>query len=288
MKINSYKSIWEYDPTTRCYARKQKLKYPLQFFDNRFTRKIPYMKSLAALLGKKPQGVDYYRFYESFIKRRDQGKWINEYQELKKVLKSVYGIDLCDPKRILDISGEPGFFARDAQSQGHEVSVTAYADNVALAMKQYLNLESKTYNYNSDSLQDIYQGEPGFDYIFIRYSIGFCLDIQTLFSHLRKLLNENGMLIVTYTDASRSIIARWMFEDYTYLKQYDTNFLINVLENERYTNIGTTNLFTNKWDDSMHPVQKLLSKLYTRSIFKGVGLKERYQTQCLIVAFKGT
>lgn len=107
--------------------------------DNRLFRKLPFLSTACGLLGRKPQGVDCYRNYEKFLADNNRGSWQNEFSEVDSELAEL-GHDLHH-KNILDISGEPGFFAHDAQQVCSDVKVTAFADNVSVAMTQFLRLD---------------------------------------------------------------------------------------------------------------------------------------------------
>lgn len=267
--IDTYKSKWLHSKLTGNYKRLQKEKYPLEWLASvikPLTFIVPKMKGLVSLLGRKPQGVDFYKHYTDEI---DLGKFGTKWEgEFKDISERLANKNTClDNKEILDISGEPGFFASDAKSIAKRIIVTAFADEVAKAMKEKLGLEAYKYDYQEDTLLSIFHRQI-FDIIFVRYSIGFCVDLANFIKDCKSVLKKDGLIYISFSPASRAVCARWMFDDYTYLRQYTREYLKNTAHNLGLYSVGEWDDGSYQWDKDKHPVQKIISRYYIDSIFK--------------------
>lgn len=282
-KINTYKSTWLYSAETGNYSRSQKDRYLFEWFDNRLLRKLPILADACPLLGRKPQGVDYYRHYEEFLADGNRGPWQNEFPQVQKDLLEL-GHDL-HLKNILDISGEPGFFAHDAEEVCSDVDVTAFADNVSDAMAQLLRLNSNVYDFNTDSLEKKFSNRL-FDWIFVRYAIGFCENLEKFAQEASAILKAGGHVYITYSPPSRAICARWMFDDYTYLRLYSLEYMKDTFAKQGFEVSAQVHLNSYRWDWGMHAIQRILSKLYTRRIFRSAETEEFFQSNVLIIFHK--
>lgn len=279
-QVDTYKSIWTYSESTGNYERVQKKKYRFEWFDKRFFRRLPILSAACPLLGRKAQGVDFYRYYEKFLSDGNRGSWQNEFSQVHSELAEL-GHDLVQ-KSVLDISGEPGFFGHDAQSVCSEVEVTAFAENVSDAMARFLHLNSTVYDFNTDSLKEKFSTQL-FDWVFVRYAIGFCEDLEKFAQETPAVLKPGGHVYITYSPPSRAIFARWMFDDYTYLRLYSLNYMKETFAKQGFEVVADIHLNLYRWDWGMHFIQRLLSRLHTRRIFQGAEPQEFFQSNVLIV-----
>lgn len=89
--------------------------------------------------------------------------------------------------------------------------VTAVTKEVADMMADKLLLNTRAYDFNQESLHALIQDQ--YDLGFIRYSIGFCKDLLPFIQSLKKMLVPGGMVYISFSPASRAVMARWMFDD---------------------------------------------------------------------------
>lgn len=101
--------------------------------------------------------------------------------------------------------------------------MTAFAESVTPYIES-LGIESMKFDFNSDSLLDAYSANA-LDIVFARYCIGFCLDLEKFFKEISTILKKEGLFYTSFSPASRAVCARWMFDDYTYLKQWTVSFV---------------------------------------------------------------
>lgn len=233
-EIDTYKSTWLYCSGCGCYSRAQKLSYPLERLASILLPLFWYVPKLNGFLhslGRKQQGVDFYRYYSKQLASGHRGPWAGQSDMVASELRSAGLLQDWNGCKVLEISGEPGFFAQDLMHSGAEIVVSAFADDVASAMASNLGLKTFTYDFNADDIVHNVEATEGlgqFDFIFIRFAIGFCQDMSALMQKLTSLLKPDGHIYISFSPASRAVLLRWMFDDYTYLRQYTEKFLTEV------------------------------------------------------------
>ena len=79
-----------------------------------------------------------------------------------------------------------------------------------------------------------------------------------------------------------------MFDDYTYLRQYSKKYFKEIFSDQGLYTIGEFDHGRYLWDEKLHWLQKLFSKVYTRKLFKGVNSLEHYQHSVAIVLTKAS
>lgn len=229
--VDSYKSTWYDCAECGCYSRSQKSRYPHETVASALLGMfggVPKLNGFLKSLARKEQGVDFYRYYSDQLTSPDRGPWAGQSDMVTAELRKEDLLDSWQGKRVLEISGEPGYFASDLMQAGADVLVSAFADDVARAMTDHLKLKTFTYDFNADDITsrvEAYGGGEPYDFIFIRFAIGFCLDVPLLMLKLSPLLKEGGLLYISFSPASRVVPLRWMFDDYTYLRQYTEEHL---------------------------------------------------------------
>lgn len=224
--VDTYKSTWYDCAACGCSSRNQKTRYPHEVVPGALLSvfgSVPKVNGFLKSLARKEQGVDFYRYYSDQLTSPDRGPWGGQSDMVTAELKNEGLLDSWKGKRVLEISGEPGYFAYDLAEAGADVLVSAFADDVARAMTDHLKLKTFTYDFNADDITskvEAHGGREPYDFIFIRFAIGFCLDVPELMRKLSPLLKEGGLLYISFSPASRTVMLRWMFDDYTYLRQY--------------------------------------------------------------------
>ncbi|GAA5262957.1 methyltransferase domain-containing protein [Methanocalculus sp. MC3] len=281
IKIDTYKSVWYQDIETGNYIRCQKEFYQYETYLNPIKPllgKIPLFRCWVYNLTRKEQGVDYYKYYVQIIEpgiHGDRGKWNLEFDTLHSRLNNDMGISL-NGKRLLDISGEPGFFGFDAKAIAKTVVVTAFADEVACVIQDKLDLKSYKYNFNEDSLINIFD-DKSFDFIFVRSAIGFCEDIKVFFEECYRLLSKDGCIYISFSPASRAVCARWMFDDYTYLRQYTKDYMLRIAQSAGFSPLMEWDDGSYLWDKDFTYLHRFFTKRYVTSIFSGLPENEKKQ-----------
>jgi hypothetical protein len=230
-EIDTYKSTWLHCGSCGCYSRSQKTGYPYEGVAKALSLlfgQVPKLNGFLHSLGRKKQGVDFYRYYSDQLASGERGPWAGQSDMVTTELRGAGLLQDWAGCKVLEISGEPGFFAQDLMKAGADIMVSAFADDVGRAMTERLGVRTFTYDFNADDIVRKVEltGNTGpFDFIVIRFAIGFCQDVPGLMRRLSSLLKPGGLLYVSLSPASRAVLLRWMFDDYTYLRQYTEAFL---------------------------------------------------------------
>lgn len=226
--INTYKSYWYQCKSCSNIKREKKEKYLLEDFATFIVNKFPsYLNKIPKIRGipsffnpfiSKPIEKDFYDYYlmdESID--LNTTKWADEFERF--CAYTLPKINLNEIK-LLDISGEPGFFAYKAKQNDRfkEVAVTAYSENVANRIKNKFGLTSFKYDFQKDKLNNITNEK--YNLITIRSAINFCLKIDEFLNDLEKCLDEKSYVYVSFSEPSLGVALRWQYDDYTYLKLY--------------------------------------------------------------------
>ena len=260
-KIRTYKSDWDRCDSCGCFVRHARARFPLEGIASLIPAAGGRAIALKRLLGKKEMGVDYYRYYEDVLGSGSLGKWQGEYATFRERLHSV-GLSLGN-RRFLDISGEPGFFAAAAKKDGAtDVTVTAFADNVADAIQKNLQLNAVSYDFNRQSLSE--RVSSRFDFIACRYALGFCERLDAFFSEIARIAAADAHVYISVSPPSLAICSRWMFDDYTYLRQYTIDFIRVAAMKNGLQPVHVFDDGTYRFDAGLHWAQRLLTSVYRR------------------------
>lgn len=229
--INTYKHYWVYCEVCGNAVRFRKERYIFDFIPKRFLSKLPKGSTLFFLLNRQKDKEDFYDYYleNNQMHVSAQGtKWEGELDSLTKELLK-FDISLKD-KKVLDISGGPGFLAQELKNICKEVVVTEYSQVSVDRMKNILKLDVFKYDYNSDEINRIINNQ--FDIVLIRYSINFCQDVKRMLSSLKKILHNDSIVYVSFVPPTLGVYLRWQFDDYTYHILYDPETLARLFAEE--------------------------------------------------------
>lgn len=73
-----------------------------------------------------------------------------------------------------------------------------------------------------------------YNFILVRYAIGFCEDQNSFVDQCHKLLRDGGIVYISNSPASSAVCTRWMFDDYTYLRQFTSDNLTKTFIDNRF------------------------------------------------------
>ncbi|MEY4964936.1 MAG: Methyltransferase domain [Pseudomonadota bacterium] len=132
------------------------------------------------------------------------------------------GIDISG-KSVLEISGGPGFLAREVQKTAKRVVVTEFSDSSAESMLRHLGVQAIRYDYNSDNISDSVSGL--FDIVVIIYSIGYCKDLRSFLRSLKNVMHENSVIYVCHSPGTLGLMLRWQFDEYTLIRCWNEDVL---------------------------------------------------------------
>jgi ubiquinone/menaquinone biosynthesis C-methylase UbiE len=165
----------------------------------------------------------YYDLYKSVAATgsADGTKWAHETEALLAQL-ARHDVRVAG-QEVLDISGGPGFLARDLSSTVKRVVVTEYSDESVEGMRAALGLDVRKYDFNNDELHARVDGT--FDVVLIRYSINFCQNLGAFGRELRRVMRPGGFVWVSFVLPTLGCCLRWMHDEYTYHALYSPETL---------------------------------------------------------------
>jgi len=215
--IDSYKHMWHLCNDCGTTVREGKEKLSL---DNFLTRAIIRNTKLNKIYGETllfhpeiDSNNGFYTYYKEQAKKGVKGtKWENQIEEIFASFQE-YGITLKD-KRVLDISGGPGFLSKTMEQQGAEVVLTEFAQEAADGIKDALNLDARKFDYNTDRIHKVVDGK--FDLIICMYSISYCGNIKSFVKDLKEISHPDTLIYLIYPVPSLGLFLRGQFEEYTY------------------------------------------------------------------------
>jgi 2-polyprenyl-3-methyl-5-hydroxy-6-metoxy-1,4-benzoquinol methylase len=162
---------------------------------------------------------NFYSYYQDTATLApSQTKYRTETQDLLDEL-ARQGIDLAG-RSILDISGGPGFLARDLSTIARRIVVTEYSATAVEGMAQHLGVHAARFDYNTENVADVVKGP--FDVVLIRYSINFCLDLPRFARSLRNIVTPDAIVYVSFVAPTLGFLLRWQHDEYTVNRLYTT------------------------------------------------------------------
>jgi hypothetical protein len=176
--VDTYKHLWFTCNDCGTVVRERKEKYAYDTPVYRFLIKNlilgrPFRPNLLPLPTVRQDERHFYDYYNEVAKTGEKGtKWESANDRIITNLEK-FGIDVKD-KKILDISGGPGFLTKRLKPLAKLVVVTEFSKDAVNGMTKALDIEGVKYDYNSDRLSSCVNDK--FDIIIIVYSIGFCND----------------------------------------------------------------------------------------------------------------
>lgn len=221
-RLRSYKHWWWWCTDCGNVVRERRSVYLAERCLPRSVSGALPMRVRKALLREEDVVKDeakYYDYYATVSALGDSRgtKWERETETLQHQL-SRYGVTLSG-REVLDISGGPGYLARDLGATAKRVVVTEYSDDSVQGMRTNLGVDARKYDFNADVLSSCVDGR--FDLVLVRYAINFCRDLNTFARQLRRVVREDGIVLVSFVLPTLGCCLRWMHDEYTYHALYN-------------------------------------------------------------------
>ena len=216
--LNTYKHYAIVCDDCQCVTHIKKSKYIIEFFIPRGVAKriLPAKAFLRLYSDKGDFKAD--AFYDSSaFDSTDTTTWrASEVLQVKDQL-SLAGISV-ENKKILDISGGPGYVGSYLKQNGANVVVTEFSISTVEMMRDIHGLQSVTFDYTTEDISA--KLDDKFDLVMIRSSIIFCPNLDLLVEQLRKILNPSGTIFVESILPSYGEIFWWQQLEYKFPKIY--------------------------------------------------------------------
>lgn len=193
-KVNTYKHWCYVCNDCNNVFHKKKSKYLLEWILPRaLLRRVLPQRAFVRIFRADSDFVadDFYAVYADRCRVIDE-RARTEYTQLLDTL-SAAGVDVAG-KVVLDVSGGPGHVGKRLGESCKRAVVTEFSASATKAMSDVLGIETVTFDYNNDQLEDVVDAK--FDLILLRSSIIFCEQLEELIISLRKVLTPNGHILV--------------------------------------------------------------------------------------------
>ena len=252
--VDSYKSLYYSCDNCGVLKRNRKEKY---FFDNFFLKYLIKKSPLNKLIGsnlltndkinENSNNSSVYEYYAEVLNANQTikgTKWESIYNTLFYQLNENK-IELAN-KTILDISGGPGFIAKELDKHAKKVYITEFSDYACKAMKENLEMEVLKFDYSKDNISKLFSNK--FDVVLIINSIFFCNDIKSFFESLKDIIEEDGFVIIHTINPSLGTIIKEQFVDYTYEVLYPPSIIEEELIKNGFKKISAQDFNIRRYD----------------------------------------
>lgn len=216
--LNTYKHYAIVCDDCHCVTHVKKTKYIVEYFIPRGIAKriLPAKAFLRLYSDKGDFKAD--AFYDSTaFDSTDATTWrASEVLQVNDQL-SLAGI-IVENKKILDISGGPGYVGANLKQHGANVVVTEFSISTVEMMRNVHDLQALTFDYTTEDISKKFDDK--FDLIMIRSSIIFCPNLDLLVGQLKKILSSSGTIFVESILPSYGEIFWWQQLEYKFPKIY--------------------------------------------------------------------
>ena len=170
-------------------------------------------------------------------------KWEGESQSVTNELKE-WDVSLKD-KNVLEISGGPGYFAKELSPFCKRWVVTEYSQISADKMRDTLGLETIKFDYNSDYLPALI--DETFDIVFLRHGIDFCLDIRKFLMSVKKVIHKDSVIYCSFVQPTLASCLRWSLDEFTFPIMYTPETIQKLFAEEGFVAFGKREQGSRHW-----------------------------------------
>ena len=90
----------------------------------------------------------------------------------------------------------------------------------------------------------------------------FCLDVPKFVKDLKKILRPNSQIYIDLVPPTLGVFLRWQFDDYTFLRLYNTKTIINIFEGEGFKLLSTGEHASINYLENYSTAMKLAQLIY--------------------------
>lgn len=198
-------------------------------------RKLLPEKAFMRLFSDKGD-FNYENFYDSFVDETNNAteKRMSDIDQVLDTLK-YFNYDLTD-KKVLDVSGGPGFVAGHLNTIANECNTTEHSELAANAIAKQFGIKAKRFDYNKDTLHEIYPEK--FDLILIRSSVIFCEDVDSLVNSFSKMLKNDGCVLIESIVPSVGEVLWWQTLEFKFPRIHSQETLEKYFYKNNFNFIG--------------------------------------------------
>lgn len=257
-KIKTYKSIWISCDNCGNIVRILRDRFPLEFVPKRLFGSTKFQQNPTGIRGqlyhvlyRAEEGDEIYDYYLDESQKARGGyslsskgtKWEGESEHLLGELLE-WGVTLND-KKVLEISGGPGFVAQELLSECRKWMVTEYNQSSVEKMKKVLGLDVIKFDFNTDNLCELV--DDTFDLVFLRHGINYCTDARKLLSSIKKIIHKDSLIYCSFTQPTLASCLRWSLDDYVFAVLYNPETIQKLFAEEGFISFGKREQGTRHW-----------------------------------------
>lgn len=259
--FNTYKHIvYMCNDCNSVFHLNNKKKYFLEYlFPSKLSKKILPLKAFARLYHLSQDDLSREKFYNIYVgqlEKLDPAR-ISEVEELKDTFK-IAGIDIQN-KKILDISGAPGFIV-NLLKKDNEIEFTELNSDVVNYISKKTNTKGYQYDYFKGDLTKIVQNN--YDIVLIRSSIIFCPDLDKFVSEISNIIANKGTVLVQTILPSCGEIFVWQQSEYKFPRIYSQSIIESIFYKygfKKAFNLRINGNYTGiKWRGNKNSLSKLI------------------------------
>jgi 2-polyprenyl-3-methyl-5-hydroxy-6-metoxy-1,4-benzoquinol methylase len=239
--INTYKNIWFSCTSCRNISRRSKTKLLVRSLPKALDRWKPNLKTFllkyepwVETSSKRSTIYDYEWAFDSGI----EGKGTKYEKECEFYDKRFDELEInISGKKIIDISGGPGFLCAHLKKRAARVVMTEYSAMAVDLAREKLKLEAFQYDFNTHSLESVLEQNMGpekFDIVLCRFAINFCWDLKAFIRSVEHVLAPGGIVYLSYVKPTLGACMRWQFQDMTYNMLYTPETVTRMLEDRGF------------------------------------------------------
>jgi 2-polyprenyl-3-methyl-5-hydroxy-6-metoxy-1,4-benzoquinol methylase len=223
-EVNTYKHLWDVCGNCGTAYRTLKNKFLFSFIPIRYLR---FNEKLAQDVSKIYDN-HYNTNQNAEINRKDACEFYEKYIIGEKI--EIAG------RNVLDISGGGGHFINEFIKYGANVSLTEYNQvSIGYAKKTY-GIDVRRFDFNNDSINEVFYDHEKFDVVLLRAAYGFCLNLDKFLKDLKKILNPGAKIIWTSNPLpTLGFFLRWQMADYFQLILRQTDTIIDIHSDNGFT-----------------------------------------------------
>lgn len=205
------------------------------FFPRNLAKKILPTKAFMRLFSDKGD-FEYEKFYDEFIQETNNvtDKRLSDIEQVLDTL-NYFNYDITE-KKILDISGGPGFVPGHLNKISLECCTTEHSELAAKAISNHFGIRAKQFDYNKDNINEIYNEK--FDLILIRSSVIFCENVDDLLKSCSKILNHDGCILIESIIPSIGEVLWWQTLEFKFPRIHSQETLEKYFYKNHFNFIG--------------------------------------------------
>jgi 2-polyprenyl-3-methyl-5-hydroxy-6-metoxy-1,4-benzoquinol methylase len=236
-KANSYKHYCLIcrDCSNVTHVKKSSKLFLEYFLPRKIFRKILPQKAFMRLFSDRGD-FKYDTFYDAFVEETNNAsdKRLSDIDQVLDTL-NYFDFDLTE-KKILDISGGPGFVPGHLNTLSFECCTTEHSQLAASAISEHFGIRAKRFDYNKNNISDIFSEK--FDLIMIRSSVIFCENVDDLLRNCSKILNQEGCILIESIVPSLGEVLWWQTLEYKFPRIHTQETLEKYFYKNKFNFVG--------------------------------------------------